>query len=72
MKIPEMVRRKIKNELTSYGKQKFFTVTDIQNLFGWKSEKPVKRLMQNAEKVLVNGKNMYFINDLIDALELAG
>lgn len=61
--------RQIKETLLSQNnKQCFFTVTDIMRMFGWKSDKPVKRLVKAMPKIDVNGKTMYFIGDLISAI----
>lgn len=64
-------RTRIKNELTKYGKQVFFTIENITEIFGF-SRTTAYRFVEGLPKVGVNGKNVYFINDILSKIELEG
>ena len=68
---PGEKRQSVKNVLTQYGKQMFFTAANIQQMFGWSDPHTAQKFLKDVPKTKCNNKSYYFINDILDCMEFS-
>lgn len=63
-------RRELRDIISGYGKQCFFSISQITKMLGVKDRRTAEKFVADLEKVNVNGRRLYFINDIARKLDL--
>ena len=65
---PATRKQIFKDEITKRGKQVVFTIEELSKIFGC-SRQTIYRFVDGMPKIKLNGKNVYFIKDILNKLE---
>lgn len=63
-------RRELRDIISGYGKQCFFSIAQVTEMLGVKDRRTAKKFVADLDAVNINGRQLYFINDIAKKLDV--